>query len=138
MKVLFLDIDGVVNSYNTQERFMGFLGIQPDLADLIKEIIEKTGCKVVLSSTWRSDKATRNHVKLKVCDFIDITPKSDRRGFRGDEIRRWLALHPEVTKYCVLDDNSDFHMEQKLFQTSMTRGITRETADAVIEYLGAA
>ena len=54
MKLIFLDIDGVLN-YEGYERFTrsGTRFVDPVLIKRLKKIIDRTGAKVVLSSTWR-------------------------------------------------------------------------------------
>jgi thiol-disulfide isomerase/thioredoxin len=65
IKVIFLDIDGVLNSheYWVSERYKTYNGniethpnyeISPDLVDTLNKIIEATKAKIVVSSTWRS------------------------------------------------------------------------------------
>jgi hypothetical protein len=53
-KILFLDIDGVVNNSKSHEKYSyrGMLGIDPNLAFLVGKIVLDTGCEVVLSSSW--------------------------------------------------------------------------------------
>lgn len=135
MKVLFLDIDGVCNNATTKERFLGFVGINPKMAEQVKRIVKETGCSVVLSSTWRKDKEFREEVRDKVVDFIGVTPVL-ASGFRGDEVNKWLRQHIGVKHYAILDDDSDFHPDQPHFKTSYVgKGLTKEIADKVIEYL---
>jgi hypothetical protein len=134
MKCLFLDIDGVCNNKQTQQRFQGCIGINPDLAAIVRRIIEATGCDVVLSSTWRLNALSRAHVEQEVCSFVDVTPMR-RSAPRGMEVNAWLSDHPEVTQYAILDDDSDFLPDQPLFQTSFRTGITNDIADAVIAHL---
>lgn len=140
MKILFLDIDGVVNCVTTAQRYRGFIGIDPYMAILVDRIIQSTGCKVVLSSTWRLTEDGRDEVRRQVCDFIDCTPdmqKGHNYGFtkRGYEIEAWLKNHPEVKKYAILDDNTDMLPDQPFFKTSWTVGLTQEIANEVINYL---
>lgn len=136
IKVLFLDIDGVVNCATTAQRHRGFIGIDPYMAHLVRMIVEKTGCQVVLSSSWRYFPGGREEVERQVCPLLDVTPHSDL-GCRGDEIRAWLNAHPEVTRYAIVDDNSDMLPEQHLnfFQTSWERGITEDISQAIILHL---
>jgi hypothetical protein len=47
----------------------------------------------------------------------------------------WLTDHPEVTRYAIVDDNSDFHAFQPLFQTLWQIGITDEIANQITDYL---
>lgn len=75
-----------------------------------------------------------NTVKEQIVDIIDVTPTLS--GIRGDEVNAWLAKHPEVEKYAILDDDSDFYPDQPLFKTSFTGGLTDDIAEKVIEYLG--
>lgn len=136
MKAIFLDIDGVVNCARTKERFGGYIGIDPIKAARVKRIIAETGCEVVLSSTWRLDLKSRNHVKEKVCNFIDVTVSLPGNPLRGHEVQQWVATHPELTKYAILDDEDDFLEGQPLFRTSFYgHGLTDDIADAVIKYL---
>lgn len=133
MRVLFLDIDGVLNSekYARSLAKGGMLGIDPEAVRILDEILEATGAKIVLSSTWRLYPDLRADVRKNVGEFIDVT-KSLRSGFRGDEIREWLERHPEVTEYAILDDDSDFYADQYLYKTRFATGLTPEIAKRVI------
>ena len=137
MKILFLDIDGVVNSKDTITRsHRGVIGIDPYMAFLVGKIQLDTGCSVVLSSSWRHHEAGREEVKKAVVDFIDYTGDCCS-GIRGVEIYNWLKKHPEVTKYAILDDEGDMLLWQKdnFFQTSWNTGITEDIAKAVTKHL---
>ena len=92
-KILFLDIDGVVNNATTFQRIKGMYILEPNAIFLVRKIIEETGAKVVLSSVWRQGEAGRNIVHEQVCDIIDITPTM-RGEVRGEEIDAWLKKHP--------------------------------------------
>jgi len=135
VKVLFLDIDGVVNSAITAQRHRGVIGIDPHMAFRVGKIQLDTGCEVVLSSSWRLVKASRDEVRQQVVDFIDVTPDNCGTTDRGCEVIKWLKGHPEVTRHAILDDNSDFHKDQPLFKTSWDTGLTDEIAADVTEYL---
>lgn len=139
MKVVFLDIDGVCNCATTKQRHRGYIGIDPYMAFLVGKIFLDTDAKLVLSSTWRLWPETREEVKKQVYEIYDIT-EDIRPGFRGAEVRKWLEEHPEVTKYAILDDNSDFYPDQKpnFFKTTWETGITEEIAKKVTEHLNAA
>jgi hypothetical protein len=136
VKVLFLDIDGVCNRLGTRQTYHGFVGIDPELAAHIVKIQRDTGCKVVLSSSWRLMADGRQVVEKQACGIFDVTPNLPG-GFRGDEIQAWLDEHPEVTRYAIVDDSSDFHGTQPLFRTTWSTGITDEVANEITEYLNA-
>ena len=133
-KILFLDVDGVVNCVTTSQRHRGFIGIDPIMAFLVGKIQLDTGCEVVLSSDWRHSKDARDEVRKQVVDFIDVTP-SIPGAIRGREVKAWLKDHPEVTKHAILDDNSDFDPDQPLFKTSWSVGLTDKIAKAVTNHL---
>lgn len=134
MKILFLDIDGVVNCEKTFQRHRGVIGIDPMMAFRVGKIVLDTDCKVVLSSSWRHSKEGIAEVERQVVPLLDRTPNSDK-GFRGDEVAAWLAEHPKVTAYAILDDDSDFHAGQHHFKTSWKEGITDDIMHAVIKHL---
>lgn len=143
MKVLFLDIDGVCNSLAYAQRHGMNLWnvVDPAACRLVQQIIADTGCKVVLSSTWRLYPDSREVVRKEVCEFIDVTPNmqstSQHYGItaRGVEIKDWLDRHPEVERYAILDDNSDMLPGQPLFKTTFAEGLTPEIAAACTKYL---
>ena len=92
MKVIFLDIDGVLNSdeYIHKARKLGFKGIEEEIdiekVELLKKAVEQTGARVVLSSSWR---LTNNLSKVRDLFarygiYLDTTPFIDNK--RGIEI----------------------------------------------------
>lgn len=138
MKILFLDIDGVVNCATTSQRHRGCIGIDPYMTLLVDRIIQATGVKVVLSSNWRKANLFRKEVREQVCTFIAVTPGS-ASGQRGLEIQAWLDNQEieQVEKYAILDDDSDMLEEQmpNFFKTEWQTGLTQEIADKVIQHL---
>ena len=159
MKVIFLDIDGVLNCFHDNEKWHErgdrVNMIFDELVDRLNGIIDATGCKLVLSSTWRlsSDWQETMH-KAGIRDvFLGRTPSLNNERWkwlgenpgrsamefmeRGKEIEEWLSINPYgVTRYCILDDDSDMLPHQKHFKTSgFAGGLTQEIADQVIEYL---
>lgn len=133
MKVLFLDVDGVLNSRSTTDFRNNLYPIDPHMAFMIGKIQLDTDCKVVLSSSWRLHPDGIAAVEKHVVKILDKTPYLD--GIRGDEVNAWLAKHPEVTHYAILDDDSDFHKDQPLFKTTFEYGLTKDIAAQVTEYL---
>lgn len=134
MKVLFLDIDGVLNSRSTSN-FKELYPLDQYKAFLIGRIQLQTGCEVVLSSSWRNHPEGVENVSQRVVRLLDKTPWLD--GCRGDEIEAWLEAHPYVEKYAILDDDSDMldHQMPNFFKTTFEEGLTDEIAEAVIKHL---
>ncbi len=138
MKVLFLDIDGVVNKMENYDRSknMGPYPIDSYCAFLVGRIQLQTGCEVVLSSSWRNHPEGVQNVSERVIRLLDKTPYLP--GIRGDEVQAWLDKYPEFDKYAILDDDMDFYVYQAphFFKTTFKDGLTDEIAEAVIEHLG--
>ncbi len=117
--VLFLDIDGVLNAVRT---CVG-LGTYPhDLTaehvalldatalGLIRRLCQSSYCDVVLSSSWRITHDWRDVGRALRLPIVDCTPRL--LGPRGKEIAAWLEAHPDVTRYAIVDDDSDMLPEQ--------------------------
>jgi hypothetical protein len=104
MKVLFLDVDGVLNNSHTKERVHGFTGVDAAMAKKLTDWLEGKDIKIVLSSTWRLHPEMHQALHDVGIFWIDITP--DLQGWRSRwyEIKSWLEKHPEVTSYAILDD----------------------------------
>jgi hypothetical protein len=141
MKVLFLDIDGVVNCKTTTRRYRGLMLVERRLADIVRDIVVAVpDLKVVLSSSWREAAGGRAVVEEQVVTCFDVTPcfqaEDDVRGY---EIQAWLEMNPGVEKYAILDDDSDFlpHQLPSLFKTTTDVGITRHLADRIVAHLNA-
>lgn len=146
MKIIFLDIDGVI-CVNWMEFVDEFgHGFHKDYVDNLAEIINSTGAKIVMSSTWR--KAGLNEMKRMwemrdlPGELIDVTPVLWTK--RGEEIEEYLRENP-CDKYVILDDDTDFLPEQKPFfiRTSVNQhtgafnglGLTKECAEKAIQIL---
>ena len=106
MKVIFLDIYGVLNGIEFQKSF----DKEPPIIDetrlaILKEIIDRSGANVVLSSSWKKfwePNCTFDIVfKKSGIDIYDITPALGRKR---DEISAWLSAHPNIESYLILDD----------------------------------
>lgn len=150
MKIIFLDIDYVVNCMSTKERApSGVIGVEQRLIAYIKEIVDATGAKIVLSSTWRKDWAfnllngkdwdyLREEFAKQNLYFFDYTPiHSD--SHRGREIKEWLeSTDYNVRSYVIIDDEmfdiKDLH-EGHMVQTSFNDGINPYAVKMAIEIL---
>lgn len=151
MKIIFLDIDGVVNCMHTKQKLRGIIFVDPRKIQLIKNIVDATGARIVLTSTWRfgwhdieehinSPNASdfislRDEFNKIGLDFFDKTERSDD-GYRGKEISKWLENHPEVTNYVVIDDDTDIKPHGLNFvQTSWQKGICQNHVRKAIKIL---
>jgi len=124
MKVIFLDIDGVLNSQmliekNEDEK------IDVNAVKLLKKLIDISGAVIVLSSgrrLWFDDNMVTEDVEAqylynilsqygikiygKTPDFStdEIRTKRTFKEVKAKEITAWLEKHCDVVKYVILDD----------------------------------
>jgi HAD domain in Swiss Army Knife RNA repair proteins len=134
MKVLFLDIDGVLNCPATRNpRHFPYV-VDRRLLARLQKLLERTGAKVVLSSTWRLDPVGLFAARHWGVPFIGVCPDKPRSP-RRKEILNWLADHPKTTRYAVIDDEDDELDELPLFQPSGKTGLTMDIVRGAEAYL---
>lgn len=135
MKIVFLDIDGVLNCASTQEQFNDVVGIEPRKVALVARIIQRTGARVVLSSSWRIDQDWRTALHLAGMDISNIIDTTGRNLHdRSAEITEWIARHSDVDTYVILDDEL-IHPTDNLLQTIHEDGLTEDIAERAIQKL---
>ena len=72
MKVIYLDIDGVLNSTFTTERLEGVVGIDDELLSNLKSIVDYTGAKIVLISSWKNGwEKNDKHLQNAFGNYLD-------------------------------------------------------------------
>jgi hypothetical protein len=134
MKIIFLDIDGVLNTTHTENpRKFPYL-VEPELVERLKALKEATGAEIVLSSTWRYDPVGLLAAKHHGIPFIDATPDLPQKP-RCDEIAQWIHVHPGVERFIVIDDEDDDLEALPLFQPSDKVGLNQEVVDGAKAYL---
>ena len=142
MKVLFLDIDGVVclhkdKAWDNEEEIFDAACCRK-----LQEIVSATGCKLVLSSSWRlfpeSIRSMFRQLKpfgITRENFLGRTPL---RGERGDEIMAYLKKRPQIETFVALDDEpfySSAFPQDRLILTKPESGITENVKNACIRKL---
>ena len=136
-RILFLDIDGVLNSkifykyiYKPEDggsRFDSYCVV------LVKRLVEEFSLKIVISSTWRNgvvNKLMKELTEHRLIDYLheDWHTPVLRSASRGEEIKLWLDNHPEVHNYIILDDNENILDDQlsRFIKTSTNSGMVQE------------
>jgi len=111
MKVLFLDIDGVLNSRRTAVAFGSYPHKLAHLdrfdhaaLGLVRRLCD-AGVSVVLSSSWREEFPHADIGRALDLPIIGGTPVLS--GSRGSEIAAWLAAHEDVRTWAIVDDDRD-------------------------------
>ena len=110
MKVIFLDVDGVLNSddYFDKIENMNIEGIENDIdvekIKLLRMAIEETDAKVVLSSSWRYTRKAQSlkELLLRYGIYVNSTPFLNHE--RGKEIKEWIKNNRDIEDFVILDD----------------------------------
>jgi hypothetical protein len=143
MKVIFLDFDGVITIPPKWH-------LNPDKIKWIKKIVDETGAKIVVSSSWRCN--TVEATKEIILDRPKRCPQNDMlqwlvdnlydvtytyKSPRGEEIKDWLEEHNDIENYVIIDDDGDMLDEQlyHFVQTNYEHGIGESEAIYAIKIL---
>lgn len=134
MKIIFLDVDGVLDIFNTEQYIQVLM---KDAVYRLKRIVEETDAKIVVISNWRygcdqymdriknqqeySQERDNWHQLPEALDeagleIYDVTPWEDSLNTRSEEILDYLKKHPEMESFVILDDcfSDDYSQYPKL------------------------
>lgn len=165
MKVIFLDIDGVINSERSflasHHRLdtcasdddggvgapysirLSKMTVDPIACGLINRILRRVDAYIVLSSTHRKHFDGMDGVELYLSQLgldgarcVGVTPVLHKQ--RGEEIKHWLNERPYITHYAIVDDNTDMLSEQAehFVQIDSAVGFSASDYQRVSEVLG--
>lgn len=149
MKIIFLDIDGVLNSGNYIKRDdvefdNPHFQIDPDAMVRLNRITQLTGASIVVTSTWRlTFRGSRDPLRqLQTCltaykiagEVIDMTGIVS--GGRRYEIQEWLDNHPGTESYLVIDDGVIEGFPGHTIKTSFDDGLQDKHIQEAIKILG--
>lgn len=148
MKVIFLDIDGVCNSDATINMTSeGWIFVDDIFIKRIKQIVDATDAKIVLSSTWREEwektneaynSASFNELRDKFLEF-GMTFYDKTRSFtakRWKEIELFIDEHPEIAQFVIIDDFENMeNFEDHFVKTIGHLGIQDENVAEAIRIL---
>jgi aryl carrier-like protein len=163
-KVIFLDIDGVLNTKwwytqmnrNTPKDKYGY-AFDPNAVSNLKKILDQTGADIVISSSWKSFGYSELEEMWEERGLpgklIGITPNSvsdemllnadldnmELLSIRAMEIKEWLSKNGKrISHYAIIDDMDNMLPEQQshFVKTDPEIGITKENANQVIAILG--
>jgi hypothetical protein len=152
--ILFLDIDGVLNSdayyrrgaYDRdQRRFpQQFRGpVDHKAVAIVNKILRQSGAAVVISSAWRCDMPLKKIAEILGSRgfkgrIVGATPRAARNcnspDNRGRQIAAWLRLHPQVEHLAIVDDTSDMApLDRWLVQINPERGLLDRHIPYILE-----
>lgn len=107
MKVIFLDIDGVLTTWASLSK--GSSNLDPACLQRFLFLQDQTQAKVVLSSSWRVLPRLVAVLKQAGIRIQGQTPPTRANGMpRGHEISSWIESQEQPpSDYIILDDESD-------------------------------
>lgn len=150
MRVVFLDIDGVLVPGPSEDRPSNRDLARPEAVAALNRITRETDASIVVSSNWRIKfDLARLQQMLEGWGVEGVigsrTPAIDPEPFnknpavpvdRGEEIEAWLEAHPRVESFVILDDDADMgRLRNRLVQTNERTGLTEADADRAITLL---
>lgn len=117
MKIMFLDIDGVLCTLRSQYAYGERLLMEAwdiTCCQMIRRLCAANGYKIVISSTWRNDSKVRVYCAVYgLIDYLCDDWKTPRgAGIRGLEVQAWIKSQKEDVEYVIVDDDKDFLEEQ--------------------------
>ena len=146
MNIIFLDVDGVLNSRNklieiynkTHKPHSGYsYPFDERCLENLKLLVQETNSKIVVSSTWRKDKEGRTTLLKVLSEYeldnkiIGYTPMLDKE--RGIEIKQFLISLKEMPNFVILDDDFDMgELNPFLIKTNSQIGLTYENIQEAI------
>ena len=155
---VFCDVDGVLNRWDGD--FSEARPLVDDCLIQFRRIIEKTGARTILSSSWRRHQdmgwdfqkrrdgestLAAAFERLEIPLWIDRTPRHlqmpspfARLANRPFEILTWLYENREKYKmnnFIALDDENNMMLYPHNIQTRPQLGLTPEVADEAIAFL---
>lgn len=137
MKIIFLDIDGVITSLRT-----GWFNFDIYAIHYLRWICKETNSKIVISNTWRANHnkdfwksifGEYIHDDYRTPLWYEFKPKPKYDICRGHEIKLWLDKHNNIEDYIILDDDSDMLDEQmsRLIKTDSFNGLMAKNIEEI-------
>lgn len=152
MRVIFLDIDGVLNSgewdvyvqsFIYGARFNSCYLLSQEMILRLQNVVFQTNAEIVLTSSWRTNERAMDALRRQLSLYhlsIKDTTVNYAYGNRADEVKLWIESHSNVTSYVIIDDYDDGFTQDEVLsthfvQTAYAYGLTHEKAAEMIEIL---
>jgi hypothetical protein len=149
MKIIFLDVDGVLNSNikSYSEILISefpYAVLQVELLELLVDIVKETNAKIVFSTSWvlfdKEFDDLKKELKKRDIKWLGSTPRK-MSSTRTNEIV-WGIEKFKPDQYVILDDlNLDFSsyddldVQRHFLKTTYEKGLTKDIAQKAIELL---
>lgn len=149
MNIIFLDVDGVLNSrnklievYNKTHKPHSSYSYPFDEICLenLKLLVQNTNSKIVITSTWRKysvgidtllKKLKEYNLDTEVIGYTKVLNTT-----REEEIKEYLSTCQEISNFIILDDDKDFtELYPFLTKTNNQFGLTIQNVEDAITKL---
>ncbi len=152
MKIIFLDVDGVLNHAECFRNVDTNRVVDPACVRRVNTIHARTGAQICISSTWRFWSRTPEFLTENglLVPIVGKTPELWSKP-RGVEIREWMNPtmdfddrdHPlvkppfDIESFVIIDDDTDFDVEltRRLVRTSAKDGLQDRHVDHAVAIL---
>lgn len=149
MKVIFLDVDGVLNANDyikTTDKVNDILRIHDSNLINLQKLKISTDAEIILTSTWKFDYAKKNDLGKYLIDKLEeynlqiYDYTIDNFYDRGRGIIEYLNKHPYIEEFVILDDDyfndyDIFGLTSNLIRTSCAKGLTESDIEKAIKIL---
>ena len=157
LKIIFLDVDGVLNCSTTLDRVDHDIGIEDGKVSLLKRIVDDTGAVIVLVSSWKYFWSSGPKDIVKENKYGDyLVNKLSKQGltiysktedgnsfYRGMGIIKYLYYLYDndipYSQFVILDNNVFDYRETDLLDnlvcTNYKYGLTQNLVDKAIKIL---
>ena len=140
-KIVFLDIDGVLNSERSARQFGTRYRFAGSSVAALNEILAQTDARFVITSSWREAMMLSEIVGYLERAGVLTGRVAGKTRFlqkeRGLEIDAWLRSVPyAVSSFVIIDDRDDMEMHRaRLVQIDPRAGLDMTQAQRAIELL---
>lgn len=140
MKLIFLDIDGVLTTPRTDFQFC------KSCVDNLLDLVKSCDAKIIICSSWKESTLENTLRLLPVCireHIIAQTPDVEE-GNKGKEVQLYLQRHPSAQalpsdNYIIIDDEPDNYLPHQrslhMVATNTYEGLTEENVRKAISIL---
>ena len=109
MNVIFLDFNGVLDTYDNMDV------IDENNLNILLNVINLTESKIVITSSnkdyfyrnGRHNEIMNNLINVLSSYGVVVLGYTKKLGSREEEVIDYLNTHPEIQHYCIIDDDKD-------------------------------
>jgi hypothetical protein len=155
VKIIFLDFDGVLNSFAFLDAHVSLRDrLDPAAVARLNVLVERSRAKVVVSSTWRLKRSLEElRARLAEVGFVGevigctpVLPAAVAFAHgsfpaRCQEIQAWIDAQPEPPESFVILDDAEFDygsigaIESRIIRTEFASGLQDEHVELAVEAL---